>query len=213
MSVEGVGFDKDIARSERGVVFTQNVGTDELGDRLLGGYEYVWGSGKANLKKKIPKYSIGPLSQKQYPDDFLSDPIMREPLIKLLGDKYFSTFRLATLGSDKLKIIDDNLVIGSGCQPHDCSDNFAMFIIDVRRKLAWAVKGEEVPVGHRGARIWRVIGNKDELLLTEINHWIIDHEIRMCRCRHLYLSYTRYRVIAMLIITQRQHQRTPVRSQ
>jgi hypothetical protein len=75
--IQGVGFNKDISRSEDGVVFTQYVGSDELGDHILGVYEYLWGSGKATLKKKTPQYSIGPISQKQYPDDVLSDPIMR----------------------------------------------------------------------------------------------------------------------------------------
>ena len=52
--------------------------------------KYALGGGKAILKKKTA--SITPLvslSQKQYPDDVLSDPIMREPLLILLGAEYF----------------------------------------------------------------------------------------------------------------------------
>jgi len=166
-------------------MFTNYAGTDKLGDRLLGLYEYVWGSGKVVMKKQTPQYSIGPLSQKQYPDDILSDPIMREPLIKLLGDAYFSKFRIAIVVSDKLRIIDNNIVVASGCQMHDCSSNFAMFFLDIRRKLAWAVQGEEPDLGHKSARIWGIIGKKDQLLLKEIGGWMLEHQIPIDSITHM----------------------------
>ena len=175
--VKGLGFDKDIARSEHGVVFTQTIDRNELGDLLLGMYEYVWGTGKAALKKKTPQYSIGPLSQKQYPDDVLSDPIMREPLLQLIGEKYFPTFKIHTEVAGKVKIIDDRYVVGAGCQPHDCPFDFAMFIIDTKRRLAWAAEGKETEDGQKSARIWGKINKKDNLLLKENVDWLASNEI------------------------------------
>ena len=52
--------------------------------------------------------------------------------------------------SDKLKIIDNNFVIGSGMSaPHNCPFSFGMFFIDVRRKLAWAAQGEDTADGRK----------------------------------------------------------------
>ncbi len=177
LTVSEIGFDKDIARSQNGVVFTQYTGSDGLGDRLLGLYEYVLGSGKAILKKKIPEYSTGPLNQKQYPDDVLSDPVMREPLLQLLGKKYFPTFRMHTEVAGKVKIIDDRVIIGAGCQPHDCNDAFAIFIIDTKKNLAWAAEGESASDGKRSARIWGVLGKNDQKIVSEISEWMASQEI------------------------------------
>lgn len=175
--IDGFGFDKDISRSERGVIFTNYAGSDSLGDRLLGLYEYVWGSGKVILKRKTPQYTLGPLSQKEYPDDILSDPIMREPLLKLVGEKDFSEFRIATGVPDKIKIVGDNFVVGSGCQPHNCPFRFGFFVLDIRRKLAWAALGEEDIQQGKSARIWGIIGKQEKFVLKELGQWLINNQV------------------------------------
>jgi hypothetical protein len=156
------GFGPDIAESESGVVFTSGAGSKELDDDMLGVYEYRWGSGKPRLKKKTPVYSSIPLSQKQYPDEVLSDQIIREPLVELLGAKEFSQFRHSTdLGND-LKVLNDNIVIGSGCQPHNCPFKVGLFIIDINRRLAWAAEAENNN-DVMSAKIWGKITPLDEL--------------------------------------------------
>ncbi len=146
---------------------------------MLGVYEYRWGSGKAILKKKTPQYSIGPLSQKRFPSDVLSDPVIREPLVKLLGDKTFVSFRLYTevTSAEELNVIDDHTVAGSGCFPHFCSGQFGLFVIDSRRKLAWAIEGEEDANGQRRARLWGVLSAKDPVPQTEIRQWLSRNNI------------------------------------
>jgi hypothetical protein len=171
--VKDIGFKNDIARSAHGVTFTQNAGENELGDRLLGVYEYGWGSGKAILKTKAPQYSLSPLTQKQNPSDVLDDPILRAPLVALLGAKEFAEFRMSTAVSDKrdLKIVNGDIVLGSGCFPHACSNEMGLFIIDNKRKLAWAVEAND-KVGVKSGRIWGVINKSESLVATEIGRWL-----------------------------------------
>jgi hypothetical protein len=178
LTIKDFGFGADIAASENGVVFTSGAGSNELDDDMLGVYEYHWGTGKPILKKKTPIYSISPLSQKKYPQDILQDPNLRQPLVDLLGAKGFAQFRhnLDVSSEDNLKIIDNDVVIGSGCVPHNCDSQFGLFIVDVKRKLAWALEGENND-GVARARIWGKITTLDQLQKREISRWLDDNKI------------------------------------
>jgi hypothetical protein len=178
LTVKGFGFGTDIADSENGVVFTDDAEDNEVSDHMLGVYEYRWGSGKAVLKKKTPVYSTSPLSRKQYPSDVLDDPTLRTPLIELMGAKGFAQFRLSTTvaGQDQLKVLNNGIVIGSGCFPHACPDDFGLFIIDTKRKLAWAAEGQENN-GAMNAKIWGKITPLDILEKTEIGRWLDENKI------------------------------------
>ncbi len=174
LSVKGIGFGGDIARSERGVVFTQyGVDSNEFGDPMIGVYEYKLGSGKAVLGKKTADYNLKPLGQKENAYEVLGDPVVRAPIVELLGSKEFADFRrfVTVSVSGDLKIINDSVIVASGCMPHNCDFSFGMFIIDSKRKLAWAVEVEgssNVP----SARLWGVIGKKDKLVASEISKWL-----------------------------------------
>jgi S1-C subfamily serine protease len=62
-----------------------------------------------------------------------------------------------------------------------------MFILDLKRKLAWAVEGEEENVGKKSARIWGTVNKKDELVLKEIVGWLASHELPLDSITHVSL--------------------------
>ena len=39
--------------------------------------------------------------------------------------------------------MDSNFIVASGCQDHNCSGHYAMFILDIANKLAWAIEGSD----------------------------------------------------------------------
>jgi Trypsin-like peptidase domain len=171
-------FGNDISRSANGVVFTQHAGTNEFGDDLLGVYEYVWGSGKPDLKKKTPQYTRGPISQKKSPQDVLGDPIVRAPLVKLMGAKQFALFRHYTaIAPEELNISDNHIIAGSGCVPHACTSQFGLFVIDSRKKLAWAVEGEDDLDGQRSGRLWGVLSASNPVPRDAIRRWLSHYNI------------------------------------
>ena len=175
--IKGVGFDNDIARTENGVVFTQSSSENDLGDPLLGVYEYRLGSGRAIIKTTTPMYVMSPINQKKYGSDVLSDPTIRGPLVALLGVNSFSTFRHSVQvsgGTDtgQLKIFDESIVVASGCTPHVCDLMFGMFIIDNKKKLAWAVEADVNDAGVATATIWGAISKKDTVVASEIANWL-----------------------------------------
>jgi hypothetical protein len=174
--VKDAGFGSDVAQSENGVVFTQTKEQNNLGDPMLGVYEYQLGTGKAILAKKTPIYDLKPLSQKEYAEQVLSDPTIRRPLLDLLGEKDFATFRYNVAVGDKINVLNDRIIVASGCMPHNCDVSFAMFIIDTKRKLAWAVEisgNTDAP----SAEMWGVINRNEKLVASEISRWLSLHNV------------------------------------
>jgi S1-C subfamily serine protease len=68
-----------------------------------------------------------------------------------------------------------------------CDTYYAMFILDLKRKLAWAVEGEEENVGQKSARVWGIVNKKDEFVLKEIVGWLASHEIPLVSITHVSL--------------------------
>jgi hypothetical protein len=113
--IQDHGFGKDIAASEKGVIFSDYVGTDELGDTSLGLFRYQLGTGHPQLLRKFSLYSQTPLRQKKHPDEILSDPIVRAPLLQAVGRSNFAEFRYSMGVAEKPKIIDNRFIVASGC--------------------------------------------------------------------------------------------------
>jgi hypothetical protein len=153
------GFDKDISRSEHGVVFSQLDGESALGDPLMRVSEYDFSTGRVSELKSTPQYDTEPLASKKYPWDVLGDPTLRAPLVALLGPKSFLELRYhVTLSSpDMLSITSDGLIFGHGNMPHSAEDGGA-FIIDTKRKLAWAVQSDDGK-----AVLWGVLKREDKV--------------------------------------------------
>jgi hypothetical protein len=59
----------------------QNYGEGEgpLGEPLWEVYRYLYGSGKVQVLRSLPKYSYAPMHIKKYPGEVLNDPVRREP--------------------------------------------------------------------------------------------------------------------------------------
>jgi hypothetical protein len=121
-----------------------------------------------------PKYKAVSLKDgNTYPFDILADPVIREPILKIIGKNYFSKFRQSIGVASPVKTIDDTFIVGAGCQPHSCDSPFAMFIIDIVNKLGWAVEGSaNVDGERRNARLWGALTPSDAVPLREIRRWL-----------------------------------------
>jgi hypothetical protein len=152
--IQDYEFGKDIAASEKGVIFSKYVGEDELGDASLGLFRYQFGTGRPQLLRKFSLYSQTPLLQKTRPDEILSDPIVRAPLLQAVGRSNFAEFRFSMGTADEIKIIDNRFVVASGCMSHACDLKRGMFVIDQIRNVAWALEYSEKGAPKFSAGVW-----------------------------------------------------------
>jgi Trypsin-like peptidase domain len=161
------------------VIFSDYVGTDELGDTSLGLFRYQLGTGHPQLLRKFSLYSQTPLLQKKHPDEILSDPIVRAPLLQAVGGSNFAEFRSSMGVADKPKIIDNRFIVASGCMPHACTFKGGMFIIDQTRNVAWALEWSNsetdlLKLDH--LTLWGVLRRKtDVVAVREIEAWLHAH--------------------------------------
>jgi len=162
-----------------GVIIEGSDGVDNLGDGLAGVYKYQWGSGRLALVRRSPMYSETPLHRKEYAEDVLSDPILRKPLLTLIGKDHFGEFRMAMLASSSVTVITDRFVVGSGCMPHSCGTNGAIFVIDLLRKKAWAVEGQNFddPRSQMKAKLWGYLKSEDAVPRKMIGEWLAKHSL------------------------------------
>jgi hypothetical protein len=134
-------FDSKISRTASGVVFQMGGGEDALGDLLIATYSYKFGSGQLVKIRDAPKYNTAPPAEKKYPSEILADPLMRSPILKIVGNTYFSKFRQSMGVESPFKAFDSNFIVADGCQALNCNGRYAMFILDAANKLAWAIEG------------------------------------------------------------------------
>jgi hypothetical protein len=176
--IKGFGFGEDIFQSEKGVVFNKYVGIDDLGDTTLGLYRYVLGSGRPELLRKFPKYSMTPLSQKKLPYEILDDPILRGPVLRAVGSSNFRDFRFSVANSsyDQLKITDNRFIVGSGCWPHQCNTNGGMFVIDQLRNVAWALECDKSG-SNSTVTLWGDLRRDDTIPVRIIGMWLQENSL------------------------------------
>jgi Trypsin-like peptidase domain len=173
--IQNSQFGKDITASEKGVIFSQYVGTDELGDTSLGLFRYQLGTGHPQLLRKFSVYSQTPLLQKTHPNEILSDPIVRAPLLQAVGKSNFAEFRSSMGVSEAPKIIDNRFIVASGCMQHACTFKRGMFIIDQTRHVAWALEWSksETSTNTDHLTLWGVLRKKtDAVAVREIEAWL-----------------------------------------
>lgn len=168
--------------TENGVLIEGYDGLDRLGDNLLSVYRYVWGAGKASFVTKSPVYSTTPIYAKSGPWDVLDDPIVREPLLRLLGEANFAPFRFKTQVSSlgNVKIYEDRFIVADGCAPHSCDSQLAMFVIDNVKKVAWAVEIEKTSArtpGTLNVRLWGDLKRDDSVAVKSIGEWLAMQKV------------------------------------
>jgi hypothetical protein len=151
------------------VFFDANGGQNKVGDPLLTTYRYRMGSGiKPSVVKSHPQYSNKPLANGMYTYDVLSNPHLREPLMRLFGEDIFAQYRRSLDVSEPIKIINNQYIVGSGCMPHDCGSRFGIFVIDMKNNLAWALAGEGIYNQPSTARRWGILTPDDVVPRMEI---------------------------------------------
>ena len=171
-------FASDIHESGSGVIFRQFSKLNSLGDRLDGIYNYRWGSAKPVLIKTVHHYTTTPLNQKKYSEDVLDDPIMRAPLLSVVGKDNFAAFRRSTEVSSGVKIISGRFVVASGCEPHDCIEHEGIFVIDLAQKRGWAAEAT-IPIGsgEPQTKLWGTLTSGDVVPSQEIQQWMLDNHL------------------------------------
>jgi DnaJ like chaperone protein len=140
--IKDFSFGDDVSSSNGDVIFSSQIGPNDLGDDTWGRYRYALGSGTPILIRKFVKYSTKLLGEKQFPWDVLNNPVLRAPILRVIGRSYYKQFRdtLSVASADELSIVEGRFLVGSGCSPRDCSDSQGFFVIDLERKIAWCAE-------------------------------------------------------------------------
>lgn len=171
------------------VFFESIVDQNKLGDLLLITYRYRIGSGiKPSSVESHPQYNNKPLANGMYPYDILSNPHLREPLMRLIGEDKFAEYREYLGVSGPIKIINNQYFVGSGCKPHDCGSRFGIFVIDMKNDLAWALVGEGKYNQPSTARRWGILTSDDVVPKKEILLWQRDQRIAFGAIKDVPLS-------------------------
>jgi len=171
------------------VFFDANSGQNKVGDTLLTTYRYRMGSGiKPSVVKSHPQYSNKALANGMYTYDVLSNPHLREPLMRLIGEDIFAQYRRSLDVSGPIKLINNQYIVGSGCMPHDCGSRFGIFVIDMKNNLAWALAGEGKYNQPSTARRWGILTPDDVVPRMEIVQWQRDQRIAFGAIKDVPLS-------------------------
>ena len=142
-------------------------GEGPLGEPIWSVYRYVFGSGKIETLRSLPKYSYSPMEEKKYPRDLLDDPVKREPLVKLLGEAEFKSFRNNLQTAPPLEKLSTGLYAGEGCLAHSCGSSQGAFVIDVVNRRAWAIRFD--PNNKR--KFYGTISAKDDVIQQFFEKW------------------------------------------
>ncbi len=162
----------------RDAFFDTYSGQDKLGDQLLTNYRYRIGSGiKPSIIKSRPQFNNKPLGSGPYAFDILSNPRLRAPLLRLIGEDKFAEYRQSLGVSGPIKIIDNQYVVGSGCMAHACTSEFGLFVIDMKNDLAWAMMGDYDYRQPATARRWGILTPEDFVPRTAITKWEVENQI------------------------------------
>lgn len=136
----GEGLSGKFTPTENGILFQAVSGKTPLGDSYLNRFSYAFGSGKAVKTGQSVNYSITPNGSKERPEDILSDPRLRKPLLDVIGENHFSQYRQKMAVSGGVTLYSGRYFFASGCKPHDCCGNGTAFVLDVVSKEAWALE-------------------------------------------------------------------------
>jgi clan AA aspartic protease (TIGR02281 family) len=132
------------------------------------------GSGIVVQLRQGPVFSQTALNQKKYPDEVLSDPTLREPILKIVGRQSFKDFRQSLSVTSPLKIIGSRYVIGSGCRPHFCCGDGGVFVLDTLQKTAWALRFDNANCRPGGGKVqmWGTLSADDVVPKRELDEWL-----------------------------------------
>ena len=157
---------------------TYNGYSDEqssLGEPIWRVYRYEYGSGRVDIIRSMIQYNFQPMKEKKYPNDFLDDPVRREPLLKVIGRSQFKRFRQNIGFQFPIEIVADRFVVGSGCLPHMCNSAGAIFVVDTVKNEAWAVSFTTdyaaKPV-RSSAKLWGRLSSEDSDAKSILTEWM-----------------------------------------
>jgi hypothetical protein len=170
----GEGLSEKLTPTENGILFQSVSGKTPLGDSYLNRFSYAFGSGKAIKTGQSINYSTTPVGSKERPEDILTDPKLRKPLLDAIGEKNFTEYRKKMGVAGGVTLYSGRYFFASGCKPHDCCGSGAAFVLDVINKEAWALeemsptcKPEDASV-----RIWAQSLPDDAIAKVHLGEWL-----------------------------------------
>lgn len=174
--IKGVGGGK-ITPAENGVLIEQIEGTDDIGDSLANVFGYTWGAGSAVKLRQTVVFSQTPLNEKKYPDEVLSDPKLREPVLQVVGRQLFRDFRQSLGVASPIKVVGSRYVVGAGCTPLFCCGGASIFVLDPVEKTAWALQmqNQDCKPGNGKARMWGALSALDVVPKRELGQWLTQN--------------------------------------
>ena len=174
--IKGVGGGK-ITPAENGVLIEQIEGTDDIGDGLANVFSYTWGAGSAVKLRQTVVVSQTPLNEKKYPDEVLSDPQLREPVLQVVGRQRFKDFRQSLGVASPIKVVGSRYVVGAGCTPHFCCGGASIFVLDTVDKTAWALQmqNQDCKPGNGKAQMWGALSALDVVPKRELGQWLTQN--------------------------------------
>lgn len=151
-------------------------GENELGDRVLGIYEYRPGSGRPVLLRKIVEHPVATIGKDTYPHAILADIDLRKPLVEAVGVGRFAMLRRDMAVQGPLRVLADRFLVGSGCRAHACPEAGGMFVIDQQTARAIVLHFDAEPPSDGKVRYWGSLDNAGKLQRAAIAAWLRSHE-------------------------------------
>lgn len=148
-----------------------------LGEPIWQVYRYKYGSGSVEIIRSTVQYNFEPLKAKKYPSDLLNDPVRREPLLKVIGQSQFKSFRQNIAVQSPIDIVADRFVVGSGCAPHSCGTDEAIFVMDMVTSDAWAISfttDYTVNPAQRNVKLWGNTLTADSAAKAILTRWMTE---------------------------------------
>lgn len=157
----------------KGVTY-QNYGEGEgpLGEPLWEVYRYLYGSGKVEVLRSLPKYSYSAMDSKKYPNEVLDDPVKREPLLKVMSKADFKELRRRVEVRSPLQRASDTIFVGQGGMAHSGGISEGIFVIDVARNKAWAMYFEKA-----SGKFFGSLSPDDAIPRRVFEHWMSEHKM------------------------------------
>jgi len=150
-------------------------GKGEFGEALWNTYRYLYGSGKIETIKSLPKLFLSSMDKKEYSGEVLDDPVSREIFLKIMGKSNYLEFRSRFEVQFELQKHSSDLYSGGGCTPHLCGIEEGFFVIDNGKKNAWAM----YIFDDKGIKRGLFFGNIDDdfnKIRNIFNAWLINNK-------------------------------------
>jgi hypothetical protein len=164
------------------VILQKSENINNMGDRVFGVYSYKFDCVAPRFIKKYTDFDTAVEDKKIYPDQYLADPVLRKPIVKIVGANKFFEFRHGMLVQDKVEKIEGRYIFGSGCTPHMCALSGAMFVLDRVTATAVAItfsRGDISGGKNDGITVYGNPGPPGSKKVEIIKYWAKKNDLKL----------------------------------